>query len=1633
MGRVQIVNPTLQNSNAPIEVSVENNATFNLQTKRFMGVDIEHKFSDNLIAGVTILNLNERPLTQKISLGHEPFNNTIFGLNASYGVEVPFLTRLTNALPNIDTDFPSNISIRGDLAYLVPGSSSRINIDGEATSYIDDFEGSQIPMDLRSVQQWHTASTPQYQTQFDLGGNASDLSYNYKRARLAWYSIDPLFYGGSSLQPSNIDNAELSRQEVRRVKNEELFPEKDLDLTQSTVVRTLDLAFYPNQRGSNNYDTNNVGPNGDFTNPEERWAGITRPLTTTNFEQANVEYIQFWLMDPYEHYSISNEEGLPVGVNPQNPLNQVGELYFNLGNISEDVLKDGRKMYENGMPPDPLSGNTAPTIWGKIPTNQSLLYTFSEDDNDRINQDIGYDGLNDEEETDKFGTIFGDDPANDNYSYFRSSTYDSEDASILTRYKKYNNTQGNSPTNNLSPENYPTAATPYPDVEDIDKDQTMNKVESYYQYKVSLNRADLVVGKNRIVDEKTVTIKLEDGSEKDFRWLQFRIQVGSADEVINNITGFNSIRFMRMFVTQFKMPVVLRFAELQLVRGDWRRYTKTINEAIKPPLDLTIPQLQNFEVGVVNIQENEDRKPIPYVLPPGIEREVLRGATTLQAQNEQSLSVKVIDLEPDEVRGVFKNVSVDLRMYKKLKMFIHLEGIQTKPQVQNEDLKVIVRMGSDLTDNFYQIEKLLYVTDYNATTDLEIWPEENNLDALLEHLLALKVLRFSEGIPPNEIYPAPGAPPIPGLEGYQVRIKGNPNLGNIKTLMLGVENTSNSPQSGEIWFNELRTAQFDNDGGWSSVVSADLNLADFANVAITGRMETIGFGGVEQRLNERTQEDTKLYDVVTNVNAGQLLPKKWGIQVPFNYSISEEFREPKYDPQYQDVLYEETKKVDPNSKDALDYTKRKSINLINVRKEYTQDSEKKRRFYDVENLSVSYAYNEVYHKDYNVKKFVDQNVRASAGYNFSFKPWSIEPFKSTDAFNSKYLKLLKDFNIDIVPTAITVNSNIIRNYNEQLARSLVIGLPELPTITKRRYMFDWDYGINFNLTKSIQLDFRAANNHIYDEFEVGDDIQIFDNFFNLGRSDHYHQTLGFTYQIPIDKIPYLDFMRANLSYNADYDWKASSQSYINQLGNVIQNSNTLTLGGDLDFNKFYRAIGVDKLVSRSRNSSKRNAGEVVYDVLTMVKGARVNYIENNGTLLPGFIPSTGFLGRSNYNGTSAPTLGFVFGSQVDITQRAVENGWLLSRGIDDPYYNRTYSKTHLDKLEATITLKPSPSLNIDLRGNRTYASILSQQMDVVENVLNSESPVSEYGNYSINFNMLGSSFSDGVSNFNKFKENRAVIAERLAEDSGQSIEGYGETSQQVMLPAFLAAYSGKDASTVKLSAFRSVPIPSWNITYKGLMKIGYIKSNFRSFIVSHAYNSLYSITRFSKNLEYNFDDPYGEVDIIGNYFNETLYTNVNLIEEYSPLIKFDMKMKNSFSFIGIINKDRALTLNFNNNTVTQIRGIEYIFGVGYRIRDLRMKFKFGGQPTRIKGDLNMRLDVAVRENETVISAIDNDNHQVTGGQHLLSIKFLADYALSKSITAAFYFDQSASRYAISTTYPRQSISTGISLRYALAN
>jgi len=1540
LGRVEILDEALKASNTPINVSVENNAVFGQQTKRFTGVNIEHQFNENFVLGATLLNLNERPITQKANFNSEPINNTIFGFNGNYSTEVPFLTRLANKLPNIDTDVPSNLSVRGEFAYLLPGAPKGADFDGEATAYIDDFEGTQGSIDLLSPLSWSLASRPKGLPSNIPGNEDPGIENGYGRSFLNWYTIDPIFY--SNQRPGGISDDDVSNLYTRRVFIEEIFPQVDVVQGQTSVVNTLDLSYYPSERGPYNFDPN--AANDTPLNPNNSWAGISRQITSTDFEQANVEYIEFWVQDPFL----------------DNPTSQGGKLLVNLGNISEDVLKDGKKQYENGLPENGDISTLNPTIFGGVvPQNQSLIYTFATTGQDRANQDVGYDGYDDVEEGTVFGSQFGEDPAKDNYTYYLNT-----DGDIFERYKKYNGQDGNTPdvftdTNRGS--------TTQPDVEDINRDNTMNTIDSYFEYEVDMNPTTLNINNPQINDVKVRTVTLPNGDQRDVTWYQYRLPINEPTDAIGGITDIRSIRFARLYLREFTENTVLRFASLDLVRSDWRRYTLDLdNDPTNNSADA------EFNVGIIGVQENDG----DYVIPPGVRREELNNNNNIIRQNEQSLVLQACELEPEDSRGVFKNINVDMRQYKNLRMFLHAEAQEGQSLAEGEMI-AFIRMGNDFTQNFYQVEIPLLPSDLaEGNIEERIWPSVNEINIPLEIFQQIKSKGIFDQTLANddptfydvvggELNDIPVAEFSPLPTGQQrVAIKGNPNYGDIRVLMVGVKNSGSTGTNscGEVWFNELRMSDLEGQGGWAAVASMDTNIADFANISATGRRSTIGFGGIEQGPNERSLEDVQQYDIVTNVQLGQLLPKKWGVQIPFNYAQSEELVTPKFDQFYNDLTLDSRLDAATSSEEedqirtqSEDYTKRKSINFIGVRKQRTGDA--KQRFYDVENLTFNYSYNKVEHRDFEIENALDQNVRAGVNYNYAFEPLKVEPFKKNDSlFTGKHWKILKDFNINLLPSSFSINTDINRQFSKQRFREVElagnnIGIEEL---FRRNYTFDFQYAINYNLTDALSLNFTAANTNIVRNYFIDDringrqdpELNVWDGFFDFGDPNFQTQQLQVNYELPIYKIPALSFLRATYAYNGAFQWQKGSD--LNEgleldgntynLGHSIQNSNTHNINSTLNMETLYKTLGLvrkgKQRGSRNRNTgakrrsatpdasdtvkddkvkkdpSKLSGGKKAYntviDIVTMVKRIQFGYTENNGTFLPGYLPTPGFIG------TLRPTFGYTFGGQRDIRDLTARNGWLTTF----PNFNQQYTEVKNTTLDYSVNVEPMRDLKIDLIGNRTYAENFTENFRVDDDLNYVHLTPNTFGNFNISTSLIKTAFSKSDENqsasFNDFRANRLVIANRLARefygatpyntDTDGYPEGFGKNSQRVLLPAFLSAYQGSNPDKVSTSAFRDVPIPNWTLKYTGLMKIPWFKKTFRRFSIQHGYRSRYTINQFRTNLDFTAgnsgaaynDQPDDALDQSGNFKNETLYSNINLEEQFSPLVRLDFEM-NSFS------------------------------------------------------------------------------------------------------------------------------------------
>lgn len=1646
-GTVQILDPSLEASDTPINISVENNAVFGQQTRRFAGVNLEHQFNENFMLGGTFLNLSERPLTQKSNYGSESVNNTIFGLNGNFSTEMPFMTRLVNKLPNIDTDVPSNLSLRGEVAYLIPNSPSSADFDGETTTYLDDFEGAQALIDIRSALGWTLASPP-----VEFLEDGTGLEVGYERAKVAWYTIDPIFY--TNQRPSTITDNDISTNATRRVYIDEVFSETDIAQGQTQVQTTLDIAYYPNEKGPYN-----ANPSFETEPPNNKWAGIMRPLSSTDFEQSNVEYVQFWVMDPYI-------DGETTDAN-------TGELVLNLGNISEDILKDGRKQYENGLPSSTNAEIPIETDWGQVPSTQALVYAFDADEENRSSQDLGFDGLDDSAEQAIYNGP-ANDPALDNYQYYLDA-----EGSILERYLNYNNPQGNSP---VSVTDTNRGSTTLPDVEDIDRDLTMNTVNSYYEYRIPI-KPNATVNDEYVTDVlEGVTSTLPNGTQLNRRWIQYKIPLSDFTDAVGGISDFRSISFMRMYLTGFSDDVILRFATLDLVRGDWRNYTESLQPDVDndPTDDGTIT-----DVNTVNIEENYNRTPIPYVLPPGVVREQLNNNNTIIRQNEQSLSFVVENLESEDSRGVFKNVNIDVRQYEKIKMFMHAEKI-LDGDYSDDDTPLVgfLRIGTDFSENFYQIELPLQFTPYSATTDEEIWPDVNEIEVALSDLNKVKSKGISdqslteinyyeivdgEAVLVNEFDPRT-------LGTVRIGIRGNPSLGSIRGMMVGVKNIDDMPARGEVWFNELRLAGLDNNGGWAAIAALDANMADFANISASGSMSTSGFGSIDQTPTERSMEDAMSYDVITNVNVGQLFPKKWNLQLPFNYSISETLITPEYDPVYDDLRLEDRiaaasteEEAEAIREQAEDYTKRTSINLIGVRKNRGEEAEE--NFFDVENFTLNYSYNETDHRDFEVAELRDQNVSTGVVYNYNFKPAPVAPFAKKDSMlTGKYWQWLKDLNFNLLPTSLSVNANYNRSFNQQRYRDVLepgVDALDLPLLQQRNYLFNWQYALNYSITKSLRLNLTASNNNIVrNYFNVDDDpdsgineaLDLWDGFFDIGEPNRHAQQMQLNYELPFSKIPFLNFINAQYTYTSNFDWQRGGDALTEVAGetiNTVQNASTHNLTANMSMQRFYDFLGLKKRDGKvnanqapvRRDKAGNPADDIedngprktskgfntLVDVLTMVKRVNVNYSENRGTVLPGYTQSIGFIG------TTRPTLGFVFGSQADVRFEAARNGWLT----DYPEYSTQYMRNTNKLLNITATAQPTQDLTIDLSADRNYTSSSQESYSPEEWFSGQDGLINEMGNFSISTVMIGTVFNKSdefdSETFEKFKQNRLTIANRLVADRGGDPgeldddgfpEYYGKTQQEVLLPAFFAAYTGQDVDRVNLDAFREIPIPNWNIKYTGLMKNRWFKKKFKRFSLTHGYRAAYSINSFQTNLERQnskFDSETGDL------LPEMLINNVVLTDEFSPLMRVDFEMQNSFSFLAEVRTSRTLSLSFDNNLLTEINGNEYTLGLGYRFKDVKFVTNIGGEKTRLKGDLNLKADLSLRDNITIIRNLDIDNNQITSGQKLMSIKFTADYALSKSLNALFFYDHSFSEFAVSTAFPQTTINAGFTLRYNFGN
>ena len=1196
-GVVRILNKSILDAGTPIQCSVESNTDYGLQRKTMLGLNWQYDFSRDFQFGGSLLHLSEQPLTSKVAMGSEPLNNTLWGLNMAWKQQSQWLTDVVNRLPFVHTSSPSSINFTAEFAHLIAGQSSEVQ--GRA-SYVDDFENAKTEIDVSSPQQWTLSSVPSMfaESQFN-----NDVRSGYNRARLAWYTIDPLFTRrNSSLTPGYIksDLRQLSDARVRDIYVSDLYPNKSLNYKDAATLPVLNLAFYPNERGPYNLDPS-LDRDGHLINPTQRWGGMMRRLETSDFEAANVAYIEFWMMDPFTEIE---------GKTP----NYTGDLYFNLGEISEDVLRDGRKFYESGMPVDGDRSQLTQTAWGWVPNQNAVTYAFNTTSDSRRLQDIGFNGLTSEEER-SFGPYAKflqevrsrvrpevydsilQSPSADKYHYYRGTDFDEQRTSILDRYKFINNPNGNSVAAEASPERYSTAYKTTPDVEDINQDYTLNEYEKFYQYRVQIRPEAMQVGQNYIVDSRTINAKTRDGKTPETKWYLFRIPIEQYERRFGNISDFSSIRFMRMFMTGFNQPAVLRLATLNLVRGEWRDYEQ--------PLYTTGlgGQSGQMVVSAVNFEENNEKTPVNYVLPPGISRSLEPGQEQVLENNEQALSLTIKDLSSGDARAVYKNTQLDLRRYKHLQLFVHANALPGDKDLTDGQMSLFVRLGSDYKNNFYEYEIPLTLTPegrYGGEVGRgAVWPQENMLDVDLDLFTHLKANRNRKKAQGTAAFTQLFSEYDPHRPKNKVSVQGNPSLGEVRTIMIGVRNNSRAPRSVEVWANELRLQDFSNQGGWAAQSQLNVQLSDLATVNLSGHIETNGFGGLEETVSQRRNDDLSQFSITTNVDAGKLLPEKVKLTAPIYYSYSKEVVTPRYNPLDTDMPMAEALNALPSAaqRDSL----RELTSRVVVNKNFSVSGLRFNRTtqgtpmpYDLSNFTVGFAQSSRHTAGTTTAWERDMNWKMNFAYAYSPGRFSFEPFRGIIKSKSPWLRIFRDFGINYLPQSIAFNSDISRHYYELQERDMEnLENKSLPLTFSSDFLWNRSFQLRWDPTKNIHFNFSSGTNAeieqpntpvneaLYPDRYTAWKDSITRSILELGRPLAYQQNAELSWNVPLNKIPALDWVTVDAKYSSSYNWTRGIESSTGQsLGNTIANRRDLSANGRFNMENLYNKVEFLKRVNR---------------------------------------------------------------------------------------------------------------------------------------------------------------------------------------------------------------------------------------------------------------------------------------------------------------------------------------------------------------------------------------------------------------------------------------------------------------------
>lgn len=1694
LGRVTILNEGVLSSGKRIEIQYEKADLFNFQQRSLFGTRLDYRVNEDINVGATILHLNERPIISRVSIGSEPTKNTKYGFDINYRKDSRFITKLVDALPLIQTKEPSSVTFNAEFAQLIPGTSNVV--DGDGTSYIDDFENTVTPFSLSGWQNWTVASTPTTDNQRFESSQGGNLGKNYRRAKLSWYVVDntAFYLNRGSIVPDNIPTGnDITNHYERGVLAQEVFPFQDRQVF-NTFLPVFDIAYFPEERGPYNYNPN-LTDEGLLSNPEDNWGGITRSITSdVDFDKTNIEYIEFWLLDPF----INSPNGIVQDgrVNQQNTTG--GKLIFNLGSISEDVIPDDQHFFENGLPEDYLSEDVNITDLGRTPNDQFLVDYFSNGSQEiRSNQDVGFEGVRNDEEATFFGDVFynqlspaaqqavADDPSADNFEYYLSDNLDNRGAQVVERYKNFNNQEGNTPIFNDNNARYIPSGSQLPDNEDLNRDNTLSDLEEYYEYEIDLRPGQLQVGQNNIVDAVTAT---EPNTGENVTWYLFRIPIRQPDRQQGSIQGFKSIRYIRTYLTDFRQPVVLRFAKFQMVGSQWRRFTEDLNE--KQLGEYPENYDPGFFVSAVNIEENgaPTTEGSPYTLPPGFKRDRDNTSPVERRVNEQSLQMCVDNLRDGDARATYKNMTLDLINYGSIRMFFHAES-QT---AQDSTVRGFLRLGTDFTENYYEVEIPLVISPDGVGgegNERAVWPEENEMEIALDWLAEVKSARNRNDLSLT----------LPYTESrgkYRITVVGRPELSTVQTVMIGVRNpitSDRAPQTLCVWANELRVGDFDRTSGWAANARLNTKLADFANVTASVRHSTYGFGGIQSRISERTREESTEYDVSANVSLDKFFPESFGLQIPMYASYERGTIIPQFDPKDPDIPLDAAlnSRTDPQERATYldivtDQTTRRSLNFTNVRKNKVREDARS-HFFDISNFTFSYSYSDIVRSNFNTATYEQRLVRGGVGYNYSFPDLNFQPFANVSFLQSPWFALIRDFNFSPMPTSVSFRGDLQRNFVKTQYRDE--NLLSLEPLYEKAFTFNRIYDLRWDLTQNLGLDYSARTYAIIDEPTGELDTEakrneVIENLKKFGRMKNFDQAVTATYTLPFDKIPITDWLDADARYQAGYTWQAGPYdpttvtTTYEDIGNTIQNNRDRSATGRVDMVGLYNKIKFFKGINDggrnqrpTRPQPQRNPQDTTqqdekpkpdlkalkgfFRLLMALRSINVTYSLNEGTLLPGFISTPFLFGLDE--AFESPGIPFLLGSQdPGIRFRAAQRGWLSPSTI----LTMPFQQSQVENIGVRADIEPFRDFRIQVDFKKTVTSSYQEiyRQDSL-GVFNSLTPARS-GTYNLSYLTIRTAFSQDTDEnisavFQEFEQNREIVRDRLTRDNPNKEAKYDLNSQDVLIPSFLAAYSKQDAGKIKTSPFPKIPLPNWRVDYAGLPRLfPAISDVFAQFTINHAYQSTYSVNNFTNSLQYSLEQaPLELTTRVENYDPTTLsetkeiqdaegntvevfvplyvIQQVAITERFSPLIGINVRTKGRLTSRISYDRERSLSLNLSNAQVTEMTSKGLTFTFGFTKDQFTLPFRVQGRTVTLENDLTFNLAMSFKDTKTVQRKIGDDN-TITNGNINFQARPTLDYRVNERLNIQVYFARTINEPLVTNSFRRTTTEFGTQVRFNLA-